>query len=148
MKKSKKNVILFCISFVIAIGGVFLLSFYLTNIVTYMIRYNSYSHVQGTIVGYTIAENNKKAMVINYNVNGTNYQVLSTFKNEEPHPVGYSIQVRYDKEHPNAHILGDEQLPFVNTIIGILLSVIGIGGMIMNFKVVKKNGLKEDKKGE
>lgn len=148
MKKSKKNIILFCISFVIAVGGVFLLSFYLTNIVTYMMRYNNYSQTQGTIVGYTIAENNKKAMVINYNINGTDYQILSTFSNEEPHPVGYSILVRYDKEHPNIYILGDEQLPFVNTIIGIILSVIGIGGMIVNFKVVKKNDVKEDKKGE
>lgn len=145
----KKARILFFISFAVAIAGVFLLSFYLTNIITYMVRYNNYSQMQGSIVGYTIAEDGKKAMVINYEVNGTDYQILSTFSKEEPQPVGYSILVRYDKEHPNMYILGDEQLPFGRVIIGFVLAIAGIGGMATNYKSTKKTTeVIEEQKGE
>lgn len=145
----KKYRILFFISFAGAIAGVFILSFYLTNIITYMIRYNNYSQLQGSIVGYTIAEDGKKAAVINYEVNGTDYQILSTFSNKEPQPVGYSILVRYDKEHPNMYILGDEKLPYDMVITGLVLSIAGIGGMAANYKgTKKKNEVIEEQKGE
>lgn len=145
----KKSRILFFISFAIAIAGVFLLSFYLTNIITFMVRYNNYSQIQGTIVGYTIAEDGKKAMVINYEVNGTDYQVLSTFSKEEPQPVGYSILVRYDEEHPNMYILGDEELPFGRVIVGLVLAIAGISGMAANYKGTKKKSeVNEETKGE
>lgn len=145
----KKSRILFFIFFAVAIGGVFLLSFYLTNIITYMARYNSYSQIQGSIVGYTIADDGKKAMVINYEVNGTDYQILSAFSKEEPQPVGYSILVRYDKEHPNMYILGDEQLPFIQVTIGLVLAIAGISGMAMNYKGTKKKSeVKEPPEGE
>lgn len=145
----KRSRILFFISFAIAIAGVFLLSFYLTNIITYMVRYNNYSQVQGSIVGYTIAEDGKKAMVINYKVNETDYQILSAFSKEEPQDVGYSILVRYDKENPNMYILGDEQLPFIKVTAGLVLAIIGISGMAMNYKnIKKKNEVIEEQKGE
>lgn len=146
MKKSK---ILFFICFAVAITGVFLLSFYLTNIITFMIRYNSYSQVQGKIVGYTIGEDGKKAKVINYKVNETDYQVLSTFSKDEPQQIGYSILVRYDKEHPNMYILGDEQLPFIKVTAGLVLAIVGISGMAMNYKKNKKKSeVIEEPKGE
>lgn len=146
MKKSK---ILFFASFALAITGVFLLSFYLTNIITFMIRYNSYNQIQGKIVGYTIGDDGKKAKVINYEVNETNYQVLSTFSNEEPEQIGYSILVRYDKEHPNMYILGDEQLPFIKVTAGLVLAIVGISGMTLNYKGSKrKNEVIEEQKGE
>ncbi len=146
MKKAK---ILFFICFAVAISGVFLLSFYLTNIITFMVRYNSYSQIQGKIVGYTINDNGEKAKVINYTVNEKEYQVLSTFSKDEPQQIGYSILVRYDKEHPNMYILGDEQLPFIKVTAGLILAIVGISGMGMNYKKLKKkNEVIEEQKGE
>lgn len=146
MKKSK---ILFFASFAVAIAGVFLLSFYLTNIITYMVRFNNYSQIQGKIVGYTIGENNKKAKVINYTVNETDYQVLSAFSDSEPEQIGYNILVRYDKEHPNMYILGDEQQPFIKVTAGLVLTILGISGMVMNYKGNrKKSEVIEEAKGE
>lgn len=146
MKKSK---ISFFICFAVAISGVFLLSFYLTNIITFMVRYNSYSQIQGKIVGYTINDDGEKAKVITYTVNEKDYQVLSTFSKDEPQQIGYSILVRYDKNHPNMYILGDEQLPFIKVTAGLVLSIVGISGLAMNYKnLKKKNEVIEEKNGE
>lgn len=126
-------------SFMILVGGIFILSFSLTTVLTYLYRYNNYSQVKGSIVGYTIDNNGNKAMVISYNVDDEEYKINSNFTDEEKYPVGYGVLVRYDSKEPNRYILGDEDLKYINVIIGAVLTLIGSTGMVCTYGEKKNN---------
>ena len=92
MKKLKR---IFFIYMAIMIIGVFVLSYSLTTIATYLYNYNHYAHVNGTIIGYTLGDAAEKNMIISYSVEGEEYKIYSSFSEADTYPVGYQIVVRY-----------------------------------------------------
>lgn len=141
MKKIKAS---FVISFAVALSGIFILSYTLTTILSYIYNYNHYEEVNGMIIGYTLEENNKKAMVISYTVDKKEYQLISNYSDEETYPVGYGIVVKYDKNHPDRYILGDESMNFLNAIVGGIIAIVGISAMMITYTDKDK----EEKKKE
>ena len=144
--KKKNGKVKVAVYLIIMLVGVFLLSYSLTTIVTYLHNYKHYPQVNGTIVGYSLGEKNEKSMIISYEVNGEEYKIQSTFKEEENFPVGNLIVVRYDKENPELYILGNEKLNFGLVVIGTASSVFGLLGMLSVYTNNKKE--KKDTKGE
>lgn len=142
MKKIKAS---FVISFAVALSGIFILSYTLTTILSYIYNYNHYEEVNGMIIGYTLEENNKKAMVISYTVDKKEYQLISNYSDEETYPVGYGIVVKYDKNHPDRYILGDESMNFLNAIVGGIIAIVGISAMMITYTDKDKE---ENKKEE
>lgn len=131
----------FFISFGIIIAGVFILSYSLTSLITYVYNYNHYSEVTGKIVGYTLGENDTKAMVISYVVNEKEYKIYSNFNEKDNYLVGYGIVVKYNPKKPENYILGDEELKIGNTILGAGLTIVGLCGIVGSLFGKKK---KED----
>ena len=131
---------------IIMLVGVFLLSYSLTTIITYLHNYKTYPQVNGTIVGYSLGEHNEKNMIISYEVNGEEFKIQSTFKEEDNYPVGNLIVVRYNEKNPENYILGNETLNIGMVIIGAASCVFGLLGMLSVYTNNKKE--KKDTKGE
>lgn len=130
----------FFVFLTITIIGVYMFSFYLTDVVTYLYNYNHYSEVNGKIVGYSLGENNQKSMVISYEVNNETYKITSTFTDEENYPVGNGIVVKYDEKNPEKYILGNEKLYFGYIVIGLTMFIFGLMGMISSYGKKNKKG--------
>lgn len=140
MKKIKVS---FIVSFAVALAGIFILSYTLTTILAYIYNYNHYEEVNGMIVGYTLEDNNKKAMVISYTVDNKEYQLISNYSDDETYPVGYGIVVKYDKNHPDRYIIGDETMNLGNAVIGGVLAIAGIAFMMVTYSDKEKKDNKE-----
>lgn len=130
----------FIMSVIVMFVGVFVLSYSLTIVITYLYNYKHYTQINGTVVGYSLGENNERNMMITYEVDGEEYTIYSNFANDERYDVGIQVVVRYNEKYPERYILGNEKLNFGMIIIGAVCCVFGLLGMLSVYtKKEKKN---------
>jgi len=126
------------------VAGIGLLFFAVSTIKTYNEKKSTFIETTSKVVDYKYNNEGLQAIIVEYIVDGQNYQKISNSYSNMPKRIGTEVSIKYNPENPGDAIWSNDSTNIVMPIAGALFNIVGIALIISSIKNSKKQKLLED----
>ena len=126
---------------IFALIGVGLIIFSFINIKNYNEKNKTFIEVNATVIDYkdTYDEDGDllRAIIVEYEVDGTNYRKTSSSSTTNPETLGSTVKVKYNPNDPKDIIWPNDTSNIILPIVGGVFTIVGIIFTVVSIKMVK-----------